>query len=78
VLPVVAKGKRADVVAASISKALFWPYCTIRHLRLNIGLMNSNLSHDAQARLSSFSEWTLNVGNGSIRGYPFLGSGEPD
>lgn len=78
VLPVVTKGNRADVVAASISKAIFWPYCTMRHLRLNMRLMNANLSHDAQTRLSSFAEWTLNVGNGSIRGYPFLGSSEPD
>ena len=28
--------------------------------------------------MSSFAEWTQNVGNGSIRGYPFLGSSKPD
>ena len=41
-------------------------------------LMHSNLSHDEHEQLRSFAEWTLNVGNGSIQGYSFLGGSKPN
>ena len=37
ILPVVMKVTRADIVASSISRAAFWSYCNIQHLRTNIG-----------------------------------------
>jgi len=40
--------------------------------------LHSNLSHDEHERLRNFVEWTLNVGNGFIQGYSFLGGSELD
>ena len=40
--------------------------------------MHSNLSHDEHEQLWSFAEWTLNVSNGYIQAYSFLGGSEPD
>ena len=78
ILPVVTKGSRADIVAYSISRATFWSYCNIQHLRTNMRLMHSNLSDNEHERLRSFAEWTLNVGNGRVQGYSFLGGSELD
>ena len=78
VLPVVTKGNRADVVASSISRASFWCYCNIQHLKINMRLMHSNLSHEEHEWLRGFAKWTLNVGNNSVQGYSLLGVSEPD
>ena len=78
ILPVVTKGSRADIVASSISRATFWSYCNIQHLRTGMHLMHSNLSDNEHEQLRSFAEWTLNVGNGREQGYSFLGGSELD
>ena len=67
ILSVITKGTRADIVTSSISKAAFWSYCNIQHLRTNMWLTHSNLSDNEHERLRSFAEWTLNVGNGRAR-----------
>jgi len=41
-------------------------------------LMHSNLSYDEHEQLRNFVEWTLNVGNGSIREYSFIRGSECD
>ena len=76
--PVVTKGSRANIVVSLISVASFWCYCNVQHLRINVRLMHSNLSLDEHERLWSFIEWMLNVGNGSIQRYSFLGGSESD
>ena len=40
--------------------------------------MHSNLSDNEHERLRSFTEWTLNAGNGHVQGYSFLGGTELD
>ena len=54
VLTVVIKGSRADIVASSISRASFWCYCNVQHLKINMRLMHSNLSHDEHERVVKF------------------------
>jgi len=51
ILPVVTKRSRVDVVASSISTATFGFYCNVQHLRTNIRLMHSDLSHDEHEHL---------------------------
>ena len=41
-------------------------------------LTHSNLSDNEHEWLRSFAEWTLNVGNGRVQGYSFLGGSELD
>jgi len=77
-LPVVTRESRADVITSSISRTSFECYCNVQHLKINMRLMHSNLSHDEHERLRSFAEWRLNVGNGFIQGYSFLEGSEPD
>jgi len=40
--------------------------------------MHSNLSGNEREQMWSFAEWTLNVGNGRVQGYSFLGGTELD
>jgi len=78
ILSIVTKDNRVDIVASSISRATFWSYCNIQHLRTNMHLMYSNLSDNEHEWLRSFAKWTLNAGNGRVQGYSFLGRSELD
>ena len=41
-------------------------------------LMHSNLSDNEHEQFRSFTKWTLNVVNGRMQGYSFLGGSELD
>ena len=45
ILPVVTKGSRVDIVAASLSRSHFWPHYHVMHLRINMRLRDPSLSN---------------------------------
>jgi len=61
ILPVVTKGSRVDIVASSVSRATLWSYCNVQHLRTNMRLMHSNLSHGEHEQLQNFTDWASNI-----------------
>ncbi|XP_071695028.1 uncharacterized protein [Rutidosis leptorrhynchoides] len=65
ILPVIQKGTRQDIVAASLKSSYLWDYVTILKLTVNMrlgGLCAS--STDADTR--KFDEWILEIGNGNV------------
>ncbi|PIA61308.1 hypothetical protein AQUCO_00300684v1 [Aquilegia coerulea] len=65
-LPVVSKGSREDVVAASISRSYLWSKCQIFILKTNMRLRSNNLSPEMVKEIEDFSEWVLKLGEGRI------------
>ncbi|PIA26472.1 hypothetical protein AQUCO_09300050v1 [Aquilegia coerulea] len=65
-LPVVVKGSREDVVAASISRSYLWSKCQVFILKTNMRLRNNNLSLQMAKEIEEFSEWVLKLGEGRI------------
>ncbi|XP_074291042.1 uncharacterized protein LOC141617796 [Silene latifolia] len=59
-LPVVSKGSRADVVAASLCSSYLWSFCKvlrlIKTMRLQVGSTSDNVEE-----LRKFSEWLLEM-----------------
>lgn len=57
ILPVVVKGTREEIIAASIQRSYLWPHIEILRLRRNMRLEQDPGAWD-------FSEWLLDVGHG--------------
>ncbi|KAK3762748.1 hypothetical protein RRG08_019341 [Elysia crispata] len=55
VLPVVPKGRQADILNVTLNKSYLWDYIKIIHLRQNMRVEN-----DGQ-----FQQWLLRIGNGA-------------
>ncbi|XP_074271242.1 uncharacterized protein LOC141595171 [Silene latifolia] len=62
-LPVVSKGSRADVVAASLCSSYLWSFCKVLRLTKNMRLQAGS-STDNVEELRKFSEWLLEIGDG--------------
>ncbi|XP_074318748.1 uncharacterized protein LOC141655572 [Silene latifolia] len=62
-LPVVSKGSRADVVAASLCSSYLWSFCKVLRLTKNMRLQVGS-STDNVEELRKFSEWLLEIGDG--------------
>ena len=62
VLPVVRKGRREDVVDASLCHSFIWKYTEVLRLTENMRLINRNL--DVTER--GFAKWLLDIGNGDL------------
>jgi len=78
ILPVVTKGSRADIVAASLSRSHFWPDCHVMHLRINIRMRDLSLSNHEYERLHRFGDWLLNIGNRSLQSISLQSGSEPN
>jgi hypothetical protein len=59
ILPVVAKGSRADIVGACLKMSYLWNHMTVLNLHSNMRLQNS--PEDAK-----FSQWLLDIGHGRL------------
>ena len=57
ILPVIVRGGREDIVAASLCRSGLWRSIQVLHLRVNMRLGQN-------AENAEFAEWLLNVGNG--------------
>ncbi|KAG8370301.1 hypothetical protein BUALT_Bualt14G0102700 [Buddleja alternifolia] len=67
ILPVVTKGRRESIVAASIHKSKLWSQCKVMHLKINMQLSAQDGSTQSLNDLRSFAEWINNVGEGKTR-----------
>ncbi|XP_074317075.1 uncharacterized protein LOC141650993 [Silene latifolia] len=63
VLPIVSKGKRQDIVQASISRSHIWRSCTVFLLRKSMRVQETG-SDDGQRQ--RFNEWLLAMGDGRL------------
>ncbi|KAL0306162.1 UNVERIFIED_CONTAM: hypothetical protein Sradi_6033500 [Sesamum radiatum] len=71
ILPVVTKGRRESIVAASLHKSDIWSQCQVMHLKMNMRLNAQNDSTQPLERLRSFAEWIDMIGEGKIRSLSF-------
>jgi hypothetical protein len=62
ILPVVSKGRREEIVEASINRSSLWKYCTIMTLTKNMRLEQN--PGDNAAR--EFAQWILKIGEGEL------------
>ncbi|KAG8377929.1 hypothetical protein BUALT_Bualt08G0084800 [Buddleja alternifolia] len=67
ILPVVTKGRRESIVAASLHKSELWNQCRVMHLKINMRLIAHDGSTQSLNNLRSFAEWLNNVGEGKTR-----------
>ncbi|KAK7360203.1 hypothetical protein VNO77_02185 [Canavalia gladiata] len=65
ILPVIPKGSRQDVVHTSINSSYLWEFYEVLTLTKNMRLQNGS-SNTEKEDLSTFSNWILSIGDGSI------------
>ncbi|XP_074291064.1 uncharacterized protein LOC141617823 [Silene latifolia] len=66
-LPIVSKGSREDVVAASLCSSYLWSFCKVLRLTKNMRLQVGSSSDNVE-ELRKFSEWLLEIGDGIAGG----------
>lgn len=71
VTPVVRRGSRAQISAASMRHAKFWQHA--HQMRLTINMRVAGLSGLAAQLQTSLSTWLLRIGSGDEQTYPELG-----
>jgi hypothetical protein len=64
ILPVVAKGRRENIVSASIKRSYLWRHFMVYELKQNMCL--SCMSDDAEEKkqIQKFAKWILDIGDG--------------
>jgi hypothetical protein len=62
ILPVVSKGRREEIVEASVNRSSLWKYCSIFTLTKNMRLEQN--PDDNAAR--EFAQWILKIGDGEL------------
>ncbi|XP_057434847.1 uncharacterized protein LOC130727665 [Lotus japonicus] len=68
ILPVIPKGRRAEIVMSTINSSRLWQYCKVLTLTENMRLMTNRCSpnHD---EIKDFAKWVLDVGDGKLGDY---------
>ncbi|XP_019158425.1 PREDICTED: uncharacterized protein LOC109155147 [Ipomoea nil] len=67
ILPVIPKGTRQDIVAATINSSYLWNNCKV--LRLTKNLRLNRIEHDVhQSEVEEFANWIASIGDGTIGG----------
>ncbi len=61
ILPLVRKGRRKDIVSASLPRSHLWQHVMIFHLHINMRVMSTNFEEQQK-----FAKWVLNVGDGIL------------
>jgi hypothetical protein len=62
ILPVVSKGRREEIVEASVNRSSLWKYCTIFTLTRNMRLEQNPDDNEAK----EFAKWILKIGEGEL------------
>ena len=68
ILPVIPHGSRSHIVNFCINSSYLWNSRTVFTLKQNMRLMSTGDINE-QAKLSSFSKWLLDVGDGNIASF---------
>ncbi|XP_060210232.1 uncharacterized protein LOC132637101 [Lycium barbarum] len=66
ILPVIPKGRRADIVDASLNSSYLWPFLRIYELKHNMRLRSGRVTNSKAAELANFNKWLLQIGDGSF------------
>ncbi|CAL4998052.1 unnamed protein product [Urochloa decumbens] len=64
ILPVIPKGKREHIVAASIKRSYLWKHFKEYKLTENMRLSTTNNSSQEKQKTIEFAEWILKIGDG--------------
>lgn len=65
-LPVLPNAKKHEILSASITRSYLWSRCIVLHLTENMRLRSPLLSDAQRDRLQEFSEWLLQIGEGTL------------
>ncbi|KAM0832093.1 hypothetical protein ACQ4PT_065114 [Festuca glaucescens] len=65
ILPVLPKGKRHNIVGASIKRSYLWQHFKILKLTENMRLTSMTDSEREKRQVKDFANWILNIGNGT-------------
>ena len=68
ILPVKLGEEKEAIINASIYNSYLWSQCQILTLKQNMRLLNNCLTKDKKEEVAKFSEWILNIGNGTVEG----------
>ena len=67
-LPVIPRASRAQIVASTISNAIFWKDVVLLKLNINMRLLSQAGQMDPERlqHAQSFANWLLEIGNGDV------------
>jgi hypothetical protein len=65
-LPIIPKGKREDIVGATLPRSHLWLHVTFTNLTDNMRLRNMNADDTERQSAIEFAEWVLAFGNGTL------------
>ena len=74
-LPVKKKASKQEIIASSITLSYLWPHFKVIRLRENMRLKRPGMSAEQHESVRTFSEWLLQVGDGTVGD---LDSSDPD
>lgn len=77
ILPVVTKGKRAEVVGACITKSYLWDECQLFLLKRNMRITEAREDDNEGNSTAAFKDWLLKVGNGEAEAISRIGEDYP-
>jgi len=68
ILPIIPRGRRADIVKASLKRSSLWKHCTTLKLTENMRvqrMIDKNPTQTNIEYLQQYSEWLLSIGEGT-------------
>ena len=68
ILPIIPRGRRADIVKASLKRSSLWKHCTTLKLTENMRvqrMIDKNPTRTNIEYLQQYSEWLLSIGEGT-------------
>ncbi|XP_057451986.1 uncharacterized protein LOC130743774 [Lotus japonicus] len=68
ILPVIPKGRRAEIVMSTINSSRLWRFCKVLTLTENMRLMTNKCS-PINDEIKDFAKWVLDVGDGNLGHY---------
>ncbi|GJR63441.1 ATP-dependent DNA helicase PIF1-like protein [Tanacetum coccineum] len=66
ILPVIPKGKRADIVQSCINRSQLWKYCKVFTLTRSMRVNEYYDNDEINTRKQDFNKWVLAVGDGTV------------
>ncbi|GKB36720.1 DNA helicase PIF1, ATP-dependent [Tanacetum coccineum] len=77
ILPVIPKGKRADIVQACINHSELWKHCKVSTLKRSMRVNEYTSNDDIDTQKQTFNQWVLAVGDGKVPAIIKNGEDEP-
>ena len=68
ILPVIPTGTKETIIDATINNSYLWPYFRVLILTENMRLKRYNITEVEKKQITKFSNWILDIGNGTAKG----------